>query len=334
MEVHQLRYFVSVAELGSFSRASRICRVAQPSISQQIQKLERELGCQLFERLGRRIQLTDGGRSLLPRARAILDQLQEIPQSLEGDKKNGHGRLVVGAIPTIAPFLLPPAIRALSDLYPAIDLCVREDLTERLLDALLEGEIDLAVTSTPVRREGLEVTILRRDPFVVAVAKDHALAERTSVSLSELVGLPTILLDELHCLGRQVGEVCRAMRTNCRVVCQASQLDSLLRMVGLGLGVAIVPEMAARDAPGCELRFLPLEEPFAAREIALVHRGDRRLSHLAREFVLRLTEPAAGKAKAAKAKAKKSAAKKSARPRAVPPPALRPRTPRARAARP
>jgi LysR family hydrogen peroxide-inducible transcriptional activator len=301
MEVHQLRYFVAVAELGSMSRASLRCGVAQPSISQQIQKLERELACPLFERIGRRIQLTDAGRSLLPRARAILEQLQEIPQGLEEDAKSGHGRLVVGAIPTVAPFLLPAAIRALTETFPAVDLHVREDLTERLLDALEAGEIDLAVTSTPITREGLGVLVIGRDPFTVAVAANHPLAGRDSISLAELVSPPTILLDELHCLGRQVGEVCRAMRTNCRVVCQASQLDSLLRMVGLGLGVALVPEMATHDAPKDEVRFVPIEEPFASREIAVVQRGDRPVSHLAQEFVRRLAaafEPTAAPAAA------------------------------------
>ncbi len=288
MEVHQLRYFVAVAELGSMSRASLRCSVAQPSISQQIQKLERELQCPLFERIGRRVQLTDAGRSLLPRARAILEQLQEIPQGIEADAKSGHGRLVVGAIPTVAPFLLPAAIRSLTETFPAVDLHVREDFTERLLDALEEGVIDLAVTSTPISREGLTVTVLGHDPFRVAVATNHPLAGRDSVSLDELVNPPTILLDELHCLGRQVGEVCRAMRTNCRVVCQASQLDSLLRMVGLGLGVALVPEMATRDAMKEEIRFVRIEEPFASREIALVERSDRPSSHLAQEFARRL----------------------------------------------
>ncbi len=288
MEVHQLRYFVAVAELGSMSRASLRCAVAQPSISQQIQKLERELQCQLFERIGRRVQLTDAGRSLLPRAKAILEQLYEIPQGIEEDAKSGHGRLVIGAIPTVAPFLLPGAIRSLTETFPAIELHVREDLTERLLDALEAGEIDLAVTSTPITREGLVVSKIGSDPFFVAVATSHPLAKRDSVSLAELVNPPTILLDELHCLGRQVGEVCRAMRTNSRVVCQASQLDSLLRMVGIGLGLAVVPQMATRDAPNDEIRFLPIEEAFAAREIAIVQRSDRQPSHLAQEFVRRL----------------------------------------------
>ncbi len=288
MEIHQLRYFVAVAELGSMSRASVRCGVAQPSISQQIQKLERELSCPLFERIGRRIQLTDAGRSLLPRARAILEQVQEIPQGLEDDARSGHGRLVVGAIPTIAPYLLPAAIRSLTETFPAVDLHVREDLTERVLDALESGELDLAVTSTPIVREGLGVSVIGRDPFRLAVAASHPLASRDSVSLVELVSPPTILLDELHCLGRQVGEVCRAMRTNCRVVCQASQLDSLLRMVGLGLGVALVPEMATHDEAREGIRFVPIEEAFAMREIAVVQRGDRAGSHLVQEFVRRL----------------------------------------------
>lgn len=286
MEVHQLRYFVAIAELGSFRRAAEHCRVAQPSISQQIQKLERELQCPLFDRVGGRVKLTDAGRSLLPRARSVLQHLSEIPQALEEDLATGHGRLEVGAIPTVAPFLLPALVSALTGRYPAVDLRVREDLTERLLDALVAGEIDLALTSTPVVREGLEARVVLRDSFVLAVPRGHGLAGRRKVSLEELVGLPSILLDELHCCGRQVAELCRAMRTNSRVVCLASQLDSVLQMVGLGLGLAIVPQLAARrHGERGALRFLSIEESFAFREIALVQRIDRRTSRLAEEFV-------------------------------------------------
>ncbi len=288
MELHQLRYFVAIADLGSMSRAALLCRVAQPSISQQIQKLERELRCPLFERLGRRLQLTDAGRSLLPKARAILEQIEGIPQTLGDEDGAGHGRLVIGAIPTLAPYLLPQVIQQFAVSFPAAQLFVREDLTERLLDAVLDGELDFAITSTPIQREGLRASIFAYDRFVIAVAHDHALAGRESVSLAELVSLPTILLDELHCLGRQIGEVCRAMSTNSRVVCQASQLDLLLRMVEIGLGVAIVPALAAQDVGERRIRFLAIEETFAGRELAIVRRSGRKATRLAAELMQRL----------------------------------------------
>ena len=145
MELHQLRYFVAIAEAGSVSRAAERCFVAQPSLSQQLKKLEQSLGATLFDRLGRGIALTDAGRALLPRARRILAEVRTTEANLQQEALDGPGTLVVGAIPTVAPYLIPPALRSIRRAYPGCAVSVREDLTEQLVEALENNEIDCAI---------------------------------------------------------------------------------------------------------------------------------------------------------------------------------------------
>src|SRR5262249_20725690 len=142
MEMHQLRYFVAVAQTGSFSRAAERCYVSQPSLSQQIQKLERGLKQKLFDRLGRRVVLTEPGRLVLARATAILAAVADAERRLRDRDEDQGGRLAVGAIPTIAPYLLPLALERLLQRYPVMDLTIHEDVTQHLLAQLLAGDLD------------------------------------------------------------------------------------------------------------------------------------------------------------------------------------------------
>ena len=143
MELHQLRYFVAVAEAGSFSNAARRCHVAQPSLSQQIKKLEIDLGQELFERHPSGVVLTEAGHALLPRARRVLSEVQEAAAALRSDIDDGAGPLAVGAIPTMAPYVLPPVLAPFSQRFPRCELTVREDLTDRLIEQHLDAEAEL-----------------------------------------------------------------------------------------------------------------------------------------------------------------------------------------------
>src|SRR6266404_1872914 len=142
MELHQLRYFVAVAECGNVSRAADRCHIAQPSLSQQLRKLEENLGVKLFDRLGRGIAITDAGRALLPRARRVLAEVRETEANLKREADGCQGTLVVGAIPTMAPYLLPAALDRLRAAHPECQVNVREGLTETLVEALADNEID------------------------------------------------------------------------------------------------------------------------------------------------------------------------------------------------
>jgi len=196
MEIHQLTYFVAVAETGSFTRAAERCNVAQPSLSQQILKLEQELGEALFDRLRRRTVLTDAGRMLLPHAYSILSELQDIKQGLNTDLENGRGVLRVGFIPTIAPFVLPRVIKRFSNEFPAAILSVYEDLTEVLIRDIIDGKLDVGITSLPIHNKLIRTQELLVEPLMVASSHEHDLVSRASLRVKELDDFPFIALSE------------------------------------------------------------------------------------------------------------------------------------------
>src|SRR5215831_6027544 len=157
MELHQLRYFVAVADLKHFTRAAEKCLVAQPSLSQQIINLEKELGRPLFERLGRKVRMTDAGRSLYEQAVAILAAVDEAKRRVSGAAEPGRGKVNVGAIPTVAPYLLPPLLRQFARRFPLSEVAVHEDLTEHTVKGCLEGELDVGGAALPLASDLLHV---------------------------------------------------------------------------------------------------------------------------------------------------------------------------------
>src|SRR5437762_6550512 len=151
MELHQLRYFCAVVETGSFSRAAEQSHVSQPSLSQQILKLEDELGARLFDRLGRSVRLTELGKTFLPRARAVLRELEAAKGDVVEGKEFIGGPITVGVIPTVAPYFLPLRLTAFSRKFPQVRLTIVEEITPVLLDRLRSGTIDVAILALPIR---------------------------------------------------------------------------------------------------------------------------------------------------------------------------------------
>lgn len=291
MELHQLRYFVAAAETQSVTRAASRCGVAQPSLSQQIARLERAMGARLFDRLGRGVALTDAGRALLPRARRILAEVREAEANVQREADEGAGgaaTLAVGAIPTVAPFVLPRAIRSLRSAHRECEPRIREAYTEDLLELLLDNELDCALTSTPIEDDRLDVQVLSHEELVVAMPAGHALAERPTIGWEALRAEPVVTLDEMHCLGRQIQGFCSVRGSGARVVCRTTQLATIFELVAQGLGVSIVPEMAARHHGARRWRYARLSHHKPIRQIAMVWRKDRerpRLSRRLAEFV-------------------------------------------------
>ncbi|MGD2115488.1 MAG: LysR family transcriptional regulator [Acidobacteriota bacterium] len=285
MEIHQLRYFVAVAEAGSFSRAAERCRVAQPSLSQQIKKLETALGQDLFDRLPRGAALTKAGHALLPRARRILAEVREARGELERDLDEGRVPLAVGAIPTMAPYVLPPVLRRLTTEAPDCELTVREDLTERLVEALLDLELDCAIMSTPVEHRSVEVEVLGSERLLLAVHGDVTLPASAERALETLRNRPSIVLHEMHCLGQQIRDFCDTTDLAQRIVCRSTQIGTVRHLVALGMGYSLIPEMAARFGGSNGLRYAPMPDRDPRREVAVVWHRDRSRSRLARRFV-------------------------------------------------
>lgn len=275
MEIHQLRYFVAAAEAGSMTLAARRCRVAQPSLSQQVRKLEDGLGVSLFDRVGRGIALTEAGRALLPRARRILGEVAETRENLRAEVESGAGRLAIGAIPTIAPYLLPPVLAGLRAEFPGCELVVREDLTANLVEAVVHHELDVAITSTPIDHELVEVEVVGREELLVVAPAAHPLAAFGRLTLDDLREQPTVSLHEMHCLGAQIAGFCARAGVRPDIVCRTTQLATVLEMVRLGLGVSLVPAMAAAGDRSEERAYLRLTHDALTRDIALVWRTGR-----------------------------------------------------------
>lgn len=275
MEMRQLRYFCAVAETASFSRAAQQTHVSQPSLSQQIQKLEHELGVRLFDRLGRTVRLTEPGRSFLPRARNILHEVEAASSNIQEHATEIGGAVSLGVIPTVAPYFLPRRLAVFSRKYPSVRVNVMEEITPLLLDALRSGRVDVAVLALPLAVRGHEFVpfpIVTEKLFAV-LPKRHALAKRPRVALEQLREEPFLLLRDGHCFRDTAIDLCKQARMHPRVVFESGQFSSILSMVGAGMGVSIVPHMAV-DTHMSDCRFVPLGNGEAHRTIgAVVLRG-------------------------------------------------------------
>jgi len=285
MEIHQLTYFVAVAETGSFSRAAERCNIAQPSLSQQIQKLEAELGEPLFDRLPRRVVLTDAGRALLPRAVSILADLQDIKHAMQNEAETASGLLTVGFIPTIAPFVLPRVIQRFSRDFPQARLIVHEGLTETIVRDLVDGKLDVGITSTPIRNRLIATEELLTEPFLVASSKKHEITTRTSIHVAELDDFPFIALSEMHCLGEQIQSFCFQQRLEMQIVCNTSQLTTVQNCVAQGLGVSLVPRALALSDKSKQVNYRELSDAAPGRKIAAATHIERTQSFLAKRFI-------------------------------------------------
>lgn len=288
MEIHQLRYFCAIAETGNFSRAAQQTHVSQPSLSQQIRKLEDELGARLFDRLGRSVRLTELGRAFLPRARAVLRELEAARSDIVERKASISGPVCIGVIPTIAPYFLPPILAAFSHNCPQARVSVVEEITPLLLERLRTGNMDVAIVALPlhVRGHEFESFPLLVEKLYAVLPKRHALAGRRAVSLGELQGEPFLLLRDGHCFRETAIAACKRERLNPQIIFESGQFSSILSMVSAGLGVSIVPAMALEKRSGC--RFVPLADERAARTIGVVTLKGRSLTRVIEAFLAAL----------------------------------------------
>jgi DNA-binding transcriptional LysR family regulator len=293
MELHQLRYFVAVARTGSFSRAAERCFVSQPSLSQQIQKLERRLGQQLFERLGRRILLTDAGRKLLDRAPAILAAVDDTERLIRENDSPDDGHVAVGAIPTIAPYLLPSALKHFLRRFPRVQVTVQEDVTAHLIEAVAAAELDLALIALPINDVRLQVEALFVEPLFLALTPGHPLANRRRIALEDVRDEPFIILQDMHCLGDQVLSFCKANGCQPRIACRSAQIATIQSLIAAGQGISLLPAMARRADRGNGRVYHELAGTPPTRTIAVAWHRHRYHSPAAERFVASLRALAA-----------------------------------------
>jgi LysR family hydrogen peroxide-inducible transcriptional activator len=275
MELQQLRYFVAIAEERSFSRAAERMRVAQPSLSQQIQKLENQVGHLLFDRLPRGVTLTEAGRQLLPFARKVLSDLSDAQRCIDEFAQEASGTVTLGIIPTIAPYLLMEILTRAADRLPRITVKVIEDLTDVLVRALDTGEVDLAMVSTCESGPGIHKETCGLEPLLLVVPESHRLAGRPSVRWRELRGESLLLPRESHCLGQQIARWCDRHGLRSRIKVNASQLSTIVALVVAGGNICFLPAMAVDDErrPGCVS--LPIQGDTPEREINVIRNPAR-----------------------------------------------------------
>lgn len=282
METHQLRYFLAVARTRNFSRAAEQCRVAQPSLSQQIQKLEGELGERLFERSTREVSLTAAGELFREHAARVMEEMEQARERVREISGLLRGRVVLGALPTVAPYFLPARLRAFTRKHAGIEVVVHEDTTAQLVEGVLAKDVDVALLSLPVERAGLEAEEFFDEPLMVALPRKHALATKKGLTLDDLENESFILMKEGHCLAGQALQFCRLNGFAPRVSFRSAQIETVLSFVANGWGISIVPGMSAqRAAAGVVFRSLP----GVTRSIGVVFRSGRPLSGAARALV-------------------------------------------------
>jgi LysR family hydrogen peroxide-inducible transcriptional activator len=271
--LRQLRYLQLLAQHGSFSRAAAAAHVTQPTLSAGIQELERILGSPVVERGRSGVILTSVGETAVRRASDILAQAEDLVQAARVAGRPLSGRFRLGVIPTIAPFLLPKALPALRDRYPELKLFLREDLTGRLIAGLRGGELDAALIALPYDTTGLECARVGEDALAVLAPADHRLSRSTQVPPEALEEQELILLEDGHCLRDHALDVCQFSGARVDAAFAATSLSTLVQMVGSGLGVSLLPAMAAELAQGAPVSLRPLQGESAKREIVVAWRA-------------------------------------------------------------
>jgi LysR family hydrogen peroxide-inducible transcriptional activator len=297
MEMQQLRYVVAVARTGNFSRAAEQCHVAQPSLSQQIMKLEEELGERLFDRLKREVKLTAHGEAFLRRAVRILEEVDAAKREASDAQRLLRGTLTIGVLPTIAPYLLPDVLARFTNKYSGVEIIVQEDTTARLLKMALTCEIDLLLASRPIPDRRFEVRELFAEELLLALPPGHPLARKRLVDPVALSRERLIVMKEGHCLGDQVLGFCERRNVHLPISLRSAQLETIQALVCSGLGLSLIPAMATQG-PGVTPEYRSLSAPRPERKIVAAWPKQRPPSRAAAELlklVERIDKPVATK---------------------------------------
>lgn len=279
--LRQLRYFEAMSRHCHFGRAADACAISQPSMSMQIKDLEDSLGAALFERGARQVRLTSFGEEFALRVRDILRSLDELGDFARASRDRLSGRLRIGVIPTVAPYLLPTVIGNLTRVYAGIDIHVRETLTQKLIQELAEGRLDTAIVALPVSEPSFDEVALFLEEFVlVRPREDEGKPAPTVESLREM---RLLLLEEGHCFRDQALSFCHMHSAPPRELLDASSLSTLVQMVGAGIGVTLIPEMAvAVETRSASVSIARFESERPSRTIGMIW---RKTSPLAKQLV-------------------------------------------------
>ncbi|MEJ0096017.1 MAG: LysR substrate-binding domain-containing protein [Methylocella sp.] len=276
MNLRDLRYIIKVADLKHFGRAATACHVSQPTLSGQILKLEEELGVAIFERVGKSLTTTAAGEMILAHARRAVAAADDILICAKASRDPMLGPLRVGVIPTLAPYLMPFVLPEARRAMPLTPLALVEDLTDRLIEPVLQGQLDAAIIASDPENDALDIAPLFDEPFFLVLPNDHPLREVAVVDADEIDPHQLLLLADGHCLRDQALELCQHanLREDGMADMRATSLQTLLHMAAAGYGITLMPGLALLDEhplPG-DLISRRLRGPHTSRLIRMISR--------------------------------------------------------------
>ena len=292
MNLRDLKYLVALADHKHFGRAAAACYVSQPTLSTQIKKLEDELGVPLVERAPRKVMLTPAGRDAADRARRIVAEVEQMKEAARRSRDPESGTLRLGVFPTLGPYLLPHVVPELRERFPQLELLLVEEKSDVLLQRLREGKLDAALLALPLHDDQLHAEPLFEEPFVFAAPREHPLAAKGALSMSQLSDETLLLLEDGHCLRDQALDVCRMAGADERDGFRATSLETLRQMVAAGVGITLLPMLAVQPPvpASADIVLLPFRGDAPFRQIGLVWRRSSAMGSLMQELAAELRQ--------------------------------------------
>lgn len=271
MNVRDLKYLVALAQYRHFGKAAQACHVSQPALSIQIKKFEHTLGVQLLERTNKSVHLTEIGRTLAEHAQQILNQVDSFHELAQLAKDPYSGKLKLGIIPSVAPYLLPHILQKLTDKFPKLAFYLIEWPTEGLIQKLEQGEIDAAILPLPIQQKNLVISSLYEEEFLLAVPRSHAFYKRKTIVQYELENETLLLLDDGHCMSEPLRNLCQRVNAIEANNFRATSLETLRHMVAIGVGMTLMPKLACH--PEDLFSYIPFKNPKLTRSIGMIWRN-------------------------------------------------------------
>ena len=290
MNLRDLKYLVAVAEHRHFGRAAEACFVSQPTLSTQLKKLEETLGVTLIERSNRQVMLAAEGEKIVEQAQRILAEVNILTAMSEQIREPMGGDLRLGVIPTIAPYLLPKILDPIGKDYPRLKINLTEGQTTQILRMLKQGELDAVILALPVSEDNVEEFELYDEPFLLAVSSNHPKANRSLADTKDLEGENVLLLEDGHCLRDQALAICQTNGGVESTGYSAASLETLRELVSAGLGVTLMPELAARFSVDSaeSVTYIPFSDHTFSRKVGLCWRTSSTRGDLLNDFSLSL----------------------------------------------
>jgi len=292
MDLGQLRYFTKIVEHRSFTKAAHDCSVSQPALSQQISKLEKELGQPLFERQGRSIRLTPAGQLLHLQADKILQLADDAKKQITDDGETG--RICLSAIPTVAPYLLPIILKSAGALFPKANFVISEDTTDDLLKRCSNGDVDVGIVALPAAAKYLTIEPLFEEELLLALSPENSLCKKKTLVSSDLQEEPFILLRDTHCLVDTIESFCNSKNFQPLTASRIEQLTTIQLLISLDHGISFIPQMASAIDLNGKIVYRSIAEDPPTRTIAICFNPYRYQSKLLGKFISAVTELCSG----------------------------------------